>query len=261
MVEEPTTPPEPTPEAFLDNIDQQYHKTASAFDSKNALAKGYDELFTKMGTAVQIPTNQTAPEEIAAFYNKIGRPETKEGYDSFKTSELPEGMNYDEEFEMTMRGIAHEAGISKAQMVKLVKAYNDYQIATFGQVRDENLRLVAEGEKALKENWGGEYDKNFEIAERACAELIPNEELRAQFAELVTDKGLRNNPVFAEVFLGIGKSMLDDTLPRGQQPQGPEGFVPASPNSPDMYAFGDSEECKKARAYFRAKGHVYATKD
>lgn len=259
--ETPVAVAEPKPEEFLDNIEQQHHSAISGFTNKNELAKGYGELYSKMGTAVQIPDEKTAPEEIAAFYRKIGCPETKDGYESFKPAEIPEGMAYDEEFEMTMRGIAHEANISKSQMTKLVKAYNDYQIATFGKVRDENLRLTAEGETALKESWAGDYEKNFEITERACTELIPNEELRAQFAELVTTKGLKNNPVFAEVFLGIGKSMLDDTLTKGQPPTKVPDYVPSSPNSPGMYEYGDSEECKKARTYFRAKGHQYARKD
>lgn len=260
---DPIEPPvaEPTSEAFLDNIDQQYHSGISGFKTKNDLAKGYGELYSKMGTAVQMPTEQSTPEEVAAFYNKTGRPEGPEGYDSFKPAEMPEGMQYDEKFEMTMRGIAHEAGISKTAMAKIVAAYNQYQASLFGSTQEQAKQAIADGDATQKKNWGADYDKNFEIVDRACAELIPQEELRTQFAELVTSKGLRNNPVFAEVFLGIGKSMLDDTLVKGQPPRGQADFVPSSPNSPDMYAFGDSDECKKARAYFRAKGHTYANSD
>lgn len=250
---------ETKPEAFLDNIDPQHHSAISAFTDKNGLAKGYDELFTKMGTAVQIPNEQTAPEEIAAFYRKIGAPEKPEDYE-LVMPKMPEGMTHDEKFEMTMRGVACEAGISKKHLKILFDAYNTYRISQHGDEAEEAKRLIAEGDATQRKNWGADYDKNFEIVDRACAELIPDEELRGKFAELVTSKGLRNNPVFAEVFLGIGKSMLDDTLTKGQPPK-KEDYVPASPNSPDMYAFGDSEECKKARAYFRAKGHVYATTD
>lgn len=261
MAEEPTvTVTEPKPEAFLDNIAEEHHSAISGFTNKNELAKGYGELYSKMGTAVQIPTDQTAPEEIAAFYRKVGKPETADEYGK-STVELPEGMSNDEKFEMTMRGIAHEAHFTKAQWQVILDAYNKYQVSVYGGMKEESQRLIAEGDATQRKNWGADYDKNFEIVDRACAELIPNEELRTQFAELVTSKGLRNNPVFAEVFLGIGKSMLDDTLVKGQLPKGPDGYVPSSPNSPDMYALGDSEECKKARTYFRTKGHVYATND
>ena len=256
-----TEPVEPTQEGFLDGIDQEYHSAVEPFGNKNELAKGYRELYSKMGTAVQIPGDESAPEEVSAFYNKIGRPETPEGYDSFKPDEMPEGLPYDDKFEMTMRGIAHEAGISKSQMTALVKAYNDYQIAIYGDGQNEAKRQALESDKKLQEDWGVDYKPNFEIVERACTELVPDEELRTQFAELIDAKGLRNNAIFARVFLGIGKSMLDDTLTRGTPPKGPADFVPSSPNSPEMYAFGDSENCKKARAYFRAKGHIYATND
>ena len=260
MVVENTETPETTPEAFLDNIDQEHHAGISGFKTKNELAKGYSELYGKMGTAVQIPTEQSAPEEISAFYRKVGAPEKPEGYEKSSVV-LPEGMTNDDKFEMTMNGIACEAGVSKKHMKILLDAYNKYRISQHGEAADENKRLIAEGDATQHKNWGADYDKNFEIVDRACAELIPNEELRGQFAELVTSKGLRNNSVFAEVFLGIGKSMLDDGITRGTPPKPPESYVPASPNSPGMYALGDSEECKKARAYFRAKGHVYATKD
>ena len=256
----PTPPAEPKSEAFLDNIDQQFHSGISGFKTKNELAKGYGELYGKMGTAVQIPTEQTPPEEVAAFYRKVGAPEKPEDYE-LTMPEMPEGLSHDEKFEMTMRGIACEAGISKAHMKILFDAYNAYRISQHKETEDEGVRLIAEGDKALHEKWSVDYQKNFEIVDRACADLIPNEELRTQFAELVTSKGLRNNPVFAEVFLGIGKSMLDDTLTKGQLPQGDPGYTPASPSAPDMYAFGDSDDCKKARAYFRAKGHTYANTD
>ena len=256
MTEEVVAPP-----AFLDGIETQYHSVVEPFADKNSLAKGYSELSTKMGTAVQIPTDQSTPDEVRAFYQMAGCPETKDGYDSFEAAEMPEGMTHDQEFEMTMRGIAHEAGITKVAMSRLVKAFNAYQISKFGLTKDEDAKLVAEGEKQIRENWAADYDKNFEIQERACVELIPDEELRTKFGELITAKGLKNNPVFAEVFLGIGMSMLDDTLTKGSQVVNKDDYVPANPKSPEMYEHGDDDESKKARAHFRAKGHVYATKD
>lgn len=238
-------------ENFLDGISEEHRSAVSGFTNKNELAKGYGELFQKMGTAVQIPNEKSSTEEIAAFYGKLGRPDNKDGYEIDRPEKMPEGMPYDQEFEMTMRGIAHEAGITQSQMKTLVKAYNEYQIATYGKVRDETNRLVEEGDRALKEKWGVDYKPNFELVERACTELIPDEKLREEFAQLVDSKSLRNNPVFGEVFLGLAKSMLDDTLVKGGGPVEDKQFVPTNLKSPEMYATGEDDYSRKARDYFR----------
>lgn len=245
-----------TSPAFLDGISEEYHSAISGFNSKDALAKGYSDLYSKMGNRVEMPNENTPPEERSAFYNKLGRPETKEGYIIEKPT-LPEGMSYDEKFEMTMRGIAHEAGITQTQLKALIKAYNEYQVATFGEASNEAARTLAESDRVLHEKWGADYKSNFEIVERACVELIPDTELREKFAQLVDEKGIRNHPVFGEVFLGIAKSMMNDTYVKSDSQVVNKEYVPQYPNDPDMYRNGTDDESIKARAWHEAKGHVY----
>lgn len=255
MVEDTNTQVVTQP-AFLDGISEEYHSAISGFNSKDALAKGYSELYSKMGNRVEIPDENTLPAERSAFYNKLGRPDTKDDYE-FDRPQMPEGMTYDEKFEMTMRGVAHEAGITQSAMKVLVKAFNEYQITAFGEVADEMARAVEEGDRALKEKWGADYKPNFEIVERACVELIPDAGLREKFAQLVDDKGLRNHPVFGEVFFGIGKSMLNDTYVKSDTQVVDKTYTPAYPNDPDMYRSGTDEESVRARAWHTAQGHVY----
>jgi len=244
------------PEAFLDGIAEEHHSAVSGFGNKGELAKGYASLFQKMGTSVQIPNEDTPADEISAFYNKLGRPDTKDGYEIERPEKLPEGMNYDEKFEMTMRGIAHEAGITQPQMKTLVKAFNEYQIATFGEYTNELNRTREEGERALKEKWADNYDANLQVAQRALKELVPGEDGEA-FVKLIEDSKLGNNPVFVRAFHEIGKKMLDDTFIKGGELPEDKGYKPAYPDSPEMYSTGDDDESKKARAYFEAKGHTY----
>lgn len=222
----------------------------------DAVLDSYGTLEQSLGSRVKLPDENTLPAERSAFYNKLGRPETKDDYE-LDRPQMPEGMTYDEKFEMTMRGVAHEAGITQSAMKALVKAFNEYQITAFGEVADEMARAVEEGDRALKEKWGADYKPNFEIVERACVELIPDTGLREKFAQLVDEKGLRNHPVFGEVFFGIGKSMLNDTFVKGQPPPPEKDYIPAYPNDPDMYRSGTDEESVRARAWHTAQGHVY----
>ena len=216
----------------------------------------YLELMKQQSTSVKIPTAETPAAERSAFYRQAGCPETPDKYE-IEVPTLPDGMSYDQEFQMTMRGIAHEAGISQGQMSVLAKAFDQYQIGTFEKASGEAIRLNESQDRALKEKKGGDYDKFCAVAERACAELVDDTDLRTAFAQLIEEKGLKNHPVFTEVFGVIGGKMLDDTLVRGTAPEGEKGYVPASPNSPEMYNNAEGEEGEKARAYFTAKGHVY----
>ncbi len=216
----------------------------------------YLELMKKQSTSVKIPDEHTPAPERSAFYRSIGCPEDPTGYEIERPT-IPEGMTYSEEFEMTMRGIAHESGISQPQMKVLTKAFNEYQISTFNKQATESARINDAQDLALKEKKGGDYDKFCAVSERACSELIDSKELRTSFAQLIEEKGLKNHPVFTEVFGVIGNKMLDDTLVKGNLPVDDKEYKPASPNSPQMYANAEGEEGEKARAYFTARGHVY----
>lgn len=253
MVEEATVA-EPK-ETFLDGISPEFHSAISGFTDKNGLAKGYTELYSKLGSYTKLPTEESTPEEKSAFYNKQGRPETPEGY---TLPELPEGKEYDQELLGGMRTIAHEAGITDNQFKKMIERYLGIESQRTEAARDEKARAELESERLLKEKWGAEYPANAALVQRACDELIEDNELHDAFAALIEEKGLKNNPVFAEVFCGIGQKMLDDTFVKSEgQAAREEEYVPEYPNDPDMYRSGDSEKCKKARAYFEKQGHIY----
>ncbi|KKN59768.1 hypothetical protein LCGC14_0538580 [marine sediment metagenome] len=216
----------------------------------------YLELMKQQSTSVKIPDEHTSAPERSAFYQSIGCPRDPTGYEIERPT-LPEGMTYSEEFEMTMRGISHEAGISQAQIKVLTKAFNEYQISTHNKDATEAARINDAQDLALKEKKGGDYDKFCAVVERGFVELIPSEELRTQFAQLIEEKGLKNHPIFTEVWGTVSEKLLDDTLVRGNLPVDDKDYKPASPNSPEMYKNPESEPDQKAHDWFVARGHVY----
>jgi hypothetical protein len=179
---------------------------------------------------------------------------------------MPEGMTYDQKFEMAMRGIAHEVGITQAQMKTLVKAFNDYQIGAFNEHITELNRSREEGERALKESWATDYDANVQIAQRALKELVSDE----AFIKLIEDSKLGNNPVFVKGWHEIGKKMLNDTYVKSEaqtETKKDDDYKPANPASPEMYMI----EAKIPKTRFEGKipipvigqfkGSVHITKD
>jgi len=215
--------------------------------------KSYKEVQGMMSSRAKIPTEDSSAEEISAFYDKIRGVENAEGYD-MPRPELPEGMTYDENFEKVIRGIAFEAGISKAQLKTLTEAYNKYQVEQFGIITAELTKTYDEGQKALKVEWKENYDTNLEVAKRACRELGGDD-----FIALLETNKLGNNPVFIKTFHNIGLKILNDTLIKGTQGGGDkkDEWRPAYIDSPEMYANDTSPEGEKARLWFTARGHVY----
>jgi hypothetical protein len=214
--------------------------------------KSYKELDSEMGGRIKMPTPESSAEEVSAFYAKIGRPENPDGYE---IKDVPENVPRDEMIESLMRKVAFDSGIPKAAFEAQVKNYFDAMSQSIAQAE-------AAGDAELQKTWGAAYKANSAIVQRACDELIPDEKLHEEFTDLIKRAGLRNNPVFANVFLGIGTKILDDTLVKGEAGgEEKKDYVPKNVNSPEMYANGDDDESKKARAYFRAKGHVYGRQD
>lgn len=235
------------------NEDQAELVTQQGWKNPSDVVRDYGELNKSASGKVKIPTEESSADEISAFYDKVRGVDNAEGYDMPKP-ELPEGMNYDENFEKIIRGIAFEAGISKAQLKTLSEAYNKYQIEQFDVQEGDLARTREVGRQVLQKEWKENYEVNSEVARRACTELCDDE-----FKALLKETKLGNHPVFMRNFYNIGTKILNDTLIKGKTGGGDDkdAYVPAYPDSPGMYANDTSPEGEKARLYFTQRGHIY----
>ena len=248
MVEDILTEETKTETNWKEGIAEEHLNAVSGFNDTASLAKGYSELFTKMGSSVKIPTTESPAEELSAFYKQLGRPDTAEGY---KVPELEEGQEVNKEFFGGMAAVAHESGMSNSQFDKIVDRYIEFEKQVKEAAVVEFNRYREEADRNLHEEFGADYDKNIELSKRAYTEYA-NDELKEL---LGTDKyvGMMNEPSFIKMMVEIGKKNMDDTFVKGDgQPEPPKSdYVPASPKSPEMYANMDGEDGTKARAYFR----------
>ena len=238
---------------WTESVTEEYREGVSKFGDINELAKGYTELQSSMGSRIKMPGEEATADELGAFYQKLGRPDEATGY---TRPELGEGQAYDEDFLGEMANVAHANGVSDKQFGKFVESYLGLQAGKAeAKVQAENMEADTT-QADLHKEWGGDYEKNLEMSKRALRELVPTDMSEA-FVTIMSEKNLDNNITFIKAFQAIGAQMLDDTLVKGTLPKGKEGYVPSNPNSPEMYAFGDSQECVDARAYFAGKGHKY----
>ena len=151
-------------QAFLGGFDETsrpYIESSGIKSTKDIVAKlqAADKFKdVDLNKMVAIPDFATAkPEDIAAFYGKLGRPEKAEDY---QLATLSGG----DEFAKSMAPVLHEIGLSKAQAAKLNEKWNQYVAL------QEEAYNTAEGKKieALKAKWGADFDKNVEISRQVA---------------------------------------------------------------------------------------------
>jgi hypothetical protein len=118
----------------------------------------------KAGRAIVPPKDDAPAEEWGAFWGKLGRPETPEGYQI----ETPEGMP--QEFAQAAAQKFHELGIPAKQAQALVAFNNEFvakQIEAQEAAADQQAILDVQD---LQKEWGTNYDANAELARRAARE-------------------------------------------------------------------------------------------
>ena len=213
----------------------------------------YKSLEKEMSGRVKMPTDESTPEERSAFYQKLG---AKASADEYTRPELSEGQEYDEAFLGEMAAVAAAEGVSDKAFSKFIEKYTTIQASQAEAKIEAEARESEATVQELQREWAGDYEKNLEVSKRAIRELVP-EDMKEDFAKVLTSKNLDNNLMFIKTMHAIGKQLLDDTLVKGEAPKSKEGYVPANINSPEMYRWGEGEESAKARAYFEANGYKY----
>lgn len=150
-----------------------YKPTLAKYKDFTSLAKSYGELQSLLGkksSAVNIPTEQSSPEEVAAFRKALGIPEKPEEY-QFKPEQLPEGVDWNDEQAKAFAAIAHKHHIPPAAMKELAAL----QVATEAARAQEMGRQIeaelSQGKQALQQAWGQNFEKNLNTSARVAKSI------------------------------------------------------------------------------------------
>lgn len=118
-------------------------------------------------TVVGLPGDDATPEQMAEFYNKIGRPADPTGYE-FK---FADGVEADPKMMEFARTAFHEVGLNTKQAQLLADKWN----AFMGEQQQELLSGVAgQNDQELADlatRWGADLDKNKAAGHRAVQAL------------------------------------------------------------------------------------------
>jgi len=153
----------------IDESTQGYIQS-KGWDSPKALLESYRNLEKFKGAPedrlLTLPEEQL-PEHMGEVWNRLGRPETPEGYEV----ELPEGITLDEARMNSMREFAHQNGISKDAFAKLAKLDAEQQLANQKAYEESMQAEFQRQETELKNEWGTKYDESVFMAEKGMREM------------------------------------------------------------------------------------------
>jgi hypothetical protein len=178
----------------------------------------YRELESKLGKAIVPPGDDAKPEDLNAFYAKLGRPEKAEAYE-FKLPEgLPENFPYDGKAAEKYKVWAHDAGLPPKQAQALHDMYVKDTAAQLQAHQEAYAKSVEAAHNELVKEWGdpksGTYERNQELANRAIRQLGGTEllgELKAVGA--FGPNGEVKSPKLAKALAKVGESLYaEDTM-------------------------------------------------
>lgn len=134
------------------------------------LSKSYSELEKRLGsTRPTVPDFEKAtPEEQKAFWQSLGASDKAEDY----TVNIPEGMPTDPKFLSSFQQFAAENSIPKPIAEKLAGWYLGQQ----GEAITSWNNQIKEVEKTLKNEWGGDYQKNIDGSWNTLKTLVGNDQ-------------------------------------------------------------------------------------
>jgi len=173
------------------------------------LGKSYLDLHGKSQNAIQLIGEDATDEDRATFFNKLGRPETPDGYELARP-ELPEGMPYDEAKEAQYRKIVHEAGLTKTQSARLYKALNEEYVENHKALQQQRMTYHDEQVTSLQTEWGNEYEGRAEKNAQFVAKIGGED-----FTKWLDTSGLGDSPLMIRFIDGVRQLISEDTLLRG----------------------------------------------
>lgn len=186
------------PEEFRADPHLAKYKTQDEFFKAE---KNQREMLGRKG--VILPTEKATPEERAAFYNQLGRPEKPEGYKLVLPEKLPEGFTVTPEFNAKFVASAHKWGLTNAQAQE---ALTDF----LGDAANNHMQQMQAAKEArdaagtqLKNEWGAKYDENFARAQKALKAFGGD--------EMVAKHG--NDPQFIKTWAQVGEKISEDKMP------------------------------------------------
>lgn len=210
--------------AWLSSVPENLRDN-DAFKGIESASDVYQQFVDLKGSAenmVTIPGQDASDEDRAAFFNRIGRPESAEKYTITKPENLPEDIPYDDATADHFKGVFHQIGLSNDQAGKIWNEYHEMVVKAHEMESNAEREATDAALNSLKDEWTGDkYKENTELAHRAFTQLFENEDQAKEAKAFLEDSkvggvSLGNHPMFLKIFHQLASSIADDRLNTGR---------------------------------------------
>lgn len=179
-----------------------------------SLAKGYVHAQHMIGSdKVSIPSREASQEEMDTFYNKLGRPESVDGYEAPKEN-MPD-VPFDNELQTQFFEEAHRIGLNKQQAGALIRWQAEQAQSGIEASTVASEMALEKAQESMRQEFGKAYDEKMNMAKNAALEF-GGEDLM----NLLDSTGLGNEPAVIKAFANIGKAIMNDEIVGGGGRQG-----------------------------------------
>jgi hypothetical protein len=177
------------------------------FKSVSDPITAYRELEKKQGSMVTVPGEDASVDDINSYLSRIA---PKGDYESDKISDLvsdmPEGA-YDEDIDKTIIDFAKASKLPKHIESAMRKAFFVKQSEIVKDLDSKAENIKKEDEKARREIWKGDYDKNMVLSSKAME--------KTKCADLLKKFGLDGHPNIRGAFLMLSKQLEETKTETG----------------------------------------------
>jgi hypothetical protein len=161
------------------------------------LVKGYLEAQGK----TDIPGKDAKPEELDAFWRRLGYPEKAENYAVSK-----------DENAKTFASAAHAARLTDGQATALWKSVSEGTARQAAAAREAQKAELGATDAALKKEYGEKYPYALEMFNRGIG--------GGRLKSLIVDAGLAGRPEIVKAFIALGEAAQESGSPKSGDPAG-----------------------------------------
>jgi hypothetical protein len=156
--------------------DNLSYVTTKGWQSPDDAVKSYRDLEVEATkNKIAFPGKDSKPEEIDAFYEKLGVPKEVKGYEFKMPEKLPENFPYESEAAENFKGMAHKLKLTPDQAQGLHDWYVGQQATSFEGDVLSTVKKVESAHDLIVKNFGDpksdSYKRKIELADRSVREL------------------------------------------------------------------------------------------
>jgi hypothetical protein len=209
-----TKTPEPEVKDWKDIITDdeiKNHASIQNFKDIPSLVKSYIHAQKQIGAdKIVLPKNDNDTEAWVELYNKLGRPESIDGYELAEPKDLPESVSFNKELMSEFKTKAHEHGLTKKQAENLYNWYNEKMVGEAQNAVKQIDEATNEKIAALKNEWGKDFETKVETA-KAVVKQFGSE----QFVSYLEKTNLGNDPEMIKFMNNLAEVIAEDVLIKG----------------------------------------------